>query len=221
MYNVIIEIFIGGIDMAISIIKGQQVDLSNSTDVYSKLVVGLGWDVGIYNVGVDFDLDASVFMLGENGRVNREKDFVFYNNLVSTFGSIAHLGDNRTGVGEGDDEQIVIDLQKIPADITRIAITVTIHEAKTRRQNFGLVSNSFVRVLEFDSQKELLRYDLEEDFSIVTAIVVCEIFKHDGLWKFAAVGDGLSGGLENLCNKFGAEIKDSEGNDKLVKHLKT
>jgi tellurium resistance protein TerD len=127
------------------------------------------------------------------------------------------MGDNTTGNGEGDDEQLVIDLLKVPNDVTRIAVTITIHDAKNRRQNFGVVANSFVRVLEFDSQKELLRYDLEEDFSIVTAIIVCEIFNHNGLWKFSAIGNGLIGGLENLCGKYGVSIKDAMGVERLVK----
>lgn len=187
----------------VSLSKGQKVDLTKSNPGLTKIVAGLGWDTNKYDGGADFDLDASVFMVGENGKVPDDNAFIFYNNKTDVANSVTHLGDNRTGEGEGDDEQIKIDLSKVPASIAKIAFAVTIYDADTRRQNFGQVSNAFIRVFNEETNEELIRYDLGEDFSIETAVVVAELYRHAGEWKFNAVGSGFQGGLEALCTNFG------------------
>ncbi|MCM3566875.1 TerD family protein [Neobacillus mesonae] len=192
--------------MAISLSKGQKVDLTKTNPGLTKVVVGLGWDTNKYDGGHDFDLDSSVFLLGENGKVTTETDFVFYNNPQGGNGSVVHTGDNRTGEGEGDDEQINIDLNGVPANIQRIAFTITIHDAAGRNQNFGQVSNSYARIFNQDSNEELIRYDLGEDFSIETAIVVGELYRHNGEWKFSAIGSGYQGGLAALATDFGLQV---------------
>ncbi|ABO48884.1 stress protein [Desulforamulus reducens MI-1] len=188
--------------MAVNLQKGQKVDLTKGRSNLSKVVVGLGWDTNKFD-GPDFDLDASAFLLGENGKCASADDFVFYNNLKHVSGSVMHMGDNLTGDGDGDDEQITIDLSKVPAHIHKIAITVTIHMAKERNQNFGLVSNAFVRVVDDSNGSELLRYDLSEDYSIETALVFAELYRHGSEWKFAAVGQGFNEGLQGLVNLYG------------------
>ena len=192
--------------MAITLSKGQKVSLTKGNPGLKHLVVGLGWDTNKYDGGFDFDLDSAAFLLGESGKVNSDADFVFYNNLKHSSGAVEHLGDNLTGAGDGDDEQIKVDLSLVPANVGKIAFTVTIHEALERRQNFGQVSNSFVRVVNEDTKEELLNYELGEDFSIETAIVVCEIYRHNGEWKFNALGSGFEGGLEALCKNFGINV---------------
>ncbi|WIF95271.1 TerD family protein [Caminicella sporogenes] len=192
--------------MAVSLKKGQKVDLTKTNPGLTKVVVGLGWDTNKYDGGHDFDLDAAAFLLGENGKVLSDEDFVFYNNLNHKSGAVVHLGDNLTGEGEGDDEQIKIDLSKVPAEYQKIAFTVTIHEAQARNQNFGQVSNAFIRIFNEETNEELIRYDLSEDFSIETAIVVGELYRHNGEWKFSAVGSGFEGGLAALCRNFGINI---------------
>ena len=192
--------------MAITLSKGQKVSLTKGNPGLKHLVVGLGWDTNKYDGGFDFDLDSAAFLLGEGGKVNNDADFIFYNNLKHSSGAVEHLGDNLTGAGDGDDEQIKIDLSLVPANVSKIAFTVTIHEALERRQNFGQVSNSFVRVVNEDTKEELLNYELGEDFSIETAVVVCEIYRHNGEWKFNALGSGFEGGLEALCKNFGINI---------------
>ena len=192
--------------MAITLSKGQKVSLTKGNPGLKHLVVGLGWDTNKYDGGFDFDLDSAAFLLGESGKVNSDADFVFYNNLKHSSGAVEHLGDNLTGAGDGDEEQIKVDLSLVPANVSKIAFTVTIHEALERRQNFGQVSNSFVRVVNEDTKEELLNYELGEDFSIETAIVVCEIYRHNGEWKFNALGSGFEGGLEALCKNFGINV---------------
>ena len=192
--------------MAISLKKGQKVDLTKGNPSLKKITVGLGWDVNRYDGQADFDLDASAFLLGANGRVPSDEDFVFYGNMSHKSGSVLHGGDNRTGAGEGDDEQIAVDLSLVPANIERIAITVTIYEANERRQNFGQVSNAFVRIVDEATGSEVVRYDLEEDFSIETALVVGELYRHNGEWKFNAIGSGFQGGLEALCRNYGVNV---------------
>ena len=192
--------------MAISLQKGQKVDLTKGNPGLSKVVVGLGWDTNKYDGGQDFDLDAAAFMLGENGKVTTDNDFIFYNNLKDAAGSVIHLGDNLTGEGDGDDEQIKVELNKVPANIHKIAFTVTIHDAVARRQNFGQVSNAFIRIMKEDNGEELIRYDLGEDFSIETAVVVGELYRHNGEWKFNATGSGFEGGLSALCGNFGINM---------------
>lgn len=192
--------------MSINLSKGQKIDLTKSNPGLKKVVVGLGWDTNKYDGGADFDLDASVFMVGSNGKVNNDEDFIFYNNLEHASKSVIHTGDNRTGEGDGDDESIIIDFAKVPSTIEKIAITVTIHDAVNRSQNFGQVSNAFVRVVNEESNVEVLRYDLTEDFSIETALVFCELYRHGGEWKFSAIGSGFQGGLAALCQNYGLQV---------------
>lgn len=192
--------------MAVSLKKGQKVDLTKTNPGLKKVIAGLGWDTNKYDGGFSFDLDTVAFLVGENGKVRNENDFIFYNNLTDTAESVTHLGDNRTGDGEGDDEQIKIELGKIPADVQKIAFTVTIHEAEERGQNFGQVSNAFIRIFNEETNEELIRYDLSEDYSIETAIVVGELYRHNGEWKFAAIGSGFEGGLAALCGSFGIDV---------------
>ena len=192
--------------MPISLSKGQKVDLTKGNPGLKSLRVGLGWDVNAFDSGADFDLDAAAFMLGANGRCPTEKEFIFYGNLEHSSGSIKHMGDNLTGEGEGDDEEIHVDLSKIPPNVEKVAFTVTIYEAEARRQNFGQVSNSYIRILDQTTGAELIRYDLGEDFSIETAIVVGELYRHNGEWKFNAIGSGFQGGLAALCGHYGIEV---------------
>lgn len=190
--------------MVISLSKGQKVDLTKSNPGLTKVSVGLGWDTNKYDGSNEFDLDASVFLLEGTGKVAGPEGFVFYNNTTGGNGSVVHSGDNLTGAGDGDDEVVQIDLQAVPANIEKISFTVTIHDAESRSQNFGMVSNAFIRV--FNESGELIRYDLGEDFSIETALVVGELYRHSGEWKFAAVGSGYQGGLAALCGDFGLQI---------------
>ena len=192
--------------MPISLSKGQKVDLTKGNPGLKNIMVGLGWDVNAFDSGADFDLDAAAFMLGADGKCPTDKEFVFYGNLKHASESVEHMGDNLTGSGDGDDEQIMIDLSKIPANIEKIAFTVTIYEADKRNQNFGQVSNSFIRIVDSSNNTELIRYDLGEDFSIETAVVVGELYKHGGEWKFNAIGSGFQGGLAALCGHFGIDV---------------
>ncbi|WML36893.1 TerD family protein [Clostridium sp. OS1-26] len=192
--------------MGIVLSKGQKVDLTKGNASLKKLLVGLGWDINKYDGGTDFDLDATVFCCGEDGKVHNDGDMIFYNNLKHSSGAIEHLGDNLTGAGDGDDEQILIDLSLVPENISKINFTVTIHQAEERKQNFGQVSNAFVRVANSETKEELVKYDLGEDFSIETAIVTAEIYRHGSEWKFNAIGSGFQGGLEALCKNFGLNV---------------
>lgn len=192
--------------MAVSLTKGQKVDLTKTNPGLKKIIIGLGWDTNKYDGSADFDLDASAFLLNSNGKVAKDEDFIFYNNLESTTKAVVHTGDNRTGEGEGDDEVITVDFSKLPADIEKIAISVTIHDAVERQQNFGQVSNSFIRIVDEDTDTEILRYDLAEDFSIETVLVIAEIYKNNGEWRFSAVGSGFQGGLAALCKNFGVNV---------------
>ena len=194
--------------MAINLQTGQRVSLDSSM---THALVGLGWDTNRYDGGYDFDLDASAFLLGENGKLNRDEDFIFYNNLESRNKAVIHTGDNLTGDGEGDDEAILIDFSKIPSDVAKIAICVTIHDAEARHQNFGQVSNAYIRIAkladEFDTVGvPVLKFDLEEEFSIETALVVAEIYRKNGEWKFNAVAAGYQGGLEAIVRSYGGEV---------------
>ncbi|MDR7238572.1 TerD family protein [Neobacillus drentensis] len=192
--------------MAVSLSKGQKVDLTKTNPGLTNVVVGLGWDTNKYDGGNDFDLDSSVFLLGENGKVTNESDFIFYNNPQGANGAVVHTGDNRTGAGDGDDEGVKVSLNTIPANIQRIAFTITIHDADSRSQNFGQVSNAYARIYNEANGEELIRYDLGEDFSIETAIVVGELYRHNGEWKFSAIGSGYQGGLAALATDFGLSV---------------
>ena len=194
------------IRLGINLAKGQRIDLTKTNPGLTKVIVGLGWDTNRYHGGNDFDLDASAFLADANGRVINDSDFIFYNNLVHPSGSVEHTGDNRTGEGDGDDEQIKIDFSKVPSHVHRIAITVTIHDADARYQNFGQVSNAFVRLVDENTNNEILRFDLGEDFSVETAVVFCELYRHNGDWKFNAIGSGFAGGLAALCRNYGLEV---------------
>ena len=190
----------------INLFKGQKVDLTKNNPGLSRILVGLGWDVNKYDGGSAFDLDAAAFLLGTNGKVTSDADFVFYGNLKHNSGAVQHMGDNLTGLGEGDDEQVKIDLSKVPGNIDKITFTVTIYDAETRKQNFGQVSNSFIHIYDEANGKELIRYDLGEDFSIETAVVVGELYRQAGEWKFNAIGSGFSGGINALCQNFGVNV---------------
>lgn len=192
--------------MTIVLSKGQRIDLTKTNPGLTSAVIGLGWDTNKYSGGEDFDLDASAFLANGEGKVQNDLDFVFYNNLISQDGGVEHTGDNRTGEGDGDDEQIVINFTKLSDHIERIGITVTIHDSEARHQNFGQVSNAFVRVINPDNDQEILRFDLGEDFSVETAVVVCELYKHQKEWKFNAIGSGFSGGLAELCHNYGLSV---------------
>lgn len=193
--------------MPVCLQKGQKVSLTKTNPGLTHVIVGVGWDVNQFDTGGNFDLDSAAFMLTDSGKVSAQEDFVFYGNLKHPSGSVEHLGDNRTGEGEGDDEQIRIDLSKVPANISKIAFTVTIYEADTRRQNFGQVNNSFVRIYNADTNEELVRYDLGEDFSIETAAVFGELYRNGDEWKFNAIGSGFQGGLAALCANYGIETE--------------
>ncbi|MDR3542198.1 MAG: TerD family protein [Desulfosporosinus sp.] len=192
--------------MAINLQKGQKVDLTKSNPGLTKIIIGLGWDVNKYDSGKEFDLDAAAFMLNAEGKVADDKYFVFYNNPKSADGSVTHTGDNRSGVGDGDDEQIIVDLAVVANSIAKISFGITIHEAKERKQNFGQVSNAYVRVLNEASGEELIRYDLGEDFSVETAVVVGELYRNNAEWKFNAIGSGYQNGLAGLCQDFGLDV---------------
>ncbi|MDP3878665.1 MAG: TerD family protein [Methylobacter sp.] len=191
--------------MAVSLTKGGNISLSKTDPTLKNLIVGLGWDARPTD-GTDFDLDASAFMVKEDGKVRSDSDFIFYNQTKSTCGSVEHTGDNRTGAGDGDDESVIVLLDKIPADIQRVVFTVTIHDADVRKQNFGQVSQAYVRVVNKDSNAEVARYDLSEDASIETAMIFGEIYKHGAEWKFKAVGQGYAGGLAALARQYGINI---------------
>lgn len=189
--------------MAVSLKKGQKVDLTKTNPGLKKVLIGLGWDTNKYDGGSDFDLDSAAFLLGENGKVSSDGDFIFYNNLNHASNSVTHLGDNTTGNGAGDDEQLKVDLAAVPQNVTKIDFTVTINDAETRRQNFGQVSNAFIRICNEETGAELIRYDLGEDYSIETAVIVAELYRNGSEWKFNAIGSGFEGGLGALCSNFG------------------
>ncbi|AOA06931.1 MULTISPECIES: TerD family protein [Pseudomonas] len=191
--------------MALSLSKGGNLSLSKEAPGMTKVLVGLGWDARSTD-GQDFDLDASAFLLKADGKVRADSDFIFYNQLKSVDGSVEHTGDNRTGEGDGDDEAIKVDLSKVPADIDRIAFTVTIHEADARRQNFGQVRNAFIRIVNQDNNSEVARYDLAEDASTETAMIFAELYRNGAEWKFRAVGQGFAGGLKPLAESYGLKF---------------
>lgn len=191
--------------MAVSLSKGGNVSLSKEAPGLTKVLVGLGWDARASD-GADFDLDASVFICNASGKVRSDADFIFYNNLKSADGSVEHTGDNKSGAGDGDDEAVKVDLSKVPADVAKIVFAVTIHEAEGRKQNFGMVSNAFVRVVNQDGNKEVARYDLSEDSSVETAMMFAELYRNGAEWKFKAIGQGFKGGLGPLARNFGVSV---------------
>lgn len=195
--------------MAVNLSKGQKVELTKGRPGLSRILVGLGWDLNKYDGGSDFDLDASAFLLGPDGKVTSDRDFIFYNNLEHASGSVKHMGDERRGGNKGekgDDEQILVDLSKVPASISKIDFTVTIYEYEERKQNFGQVSNAYIRVADDANNEELIRFDLGEDFSVETAVVVGELYRNGAEWKFNAIGAGFAGGLKALGLNYGVNV---------------
>jgi tellurium resistance protein TerD len=190
--------------MAISLQKGGNVNLNKEAPGLKKLLVGLGWDPRATD-GKEFDLDGSVFMLNASGKARSDADFIFYNNLKSADGSVAHSGDNRSGQGDGDDETVTIDLDKVPADVDKISVCVTIHDAAARNQNFGMVSKAFIRCINGADNKEIARFDLSEDSSVETAMIFGEVYRAGAEWKFKAIGQGFAGGLAPLARSFGID----------------
>lgn len=190
--------------MAINLSKGQRISLEKVAPGLKQIFVGLGWDINVTDTGGDFDIDASVFLLDSSEKLISDQHFIFYNNPNSPDAdqSVKQLGDNRTGAGEGDDEIIDINLKAVPSDIDKIVLTVTIHEAEARQQNFGQVSNAFVRVVNCENEQEIVRYDLTEDFSVETALIMAEFYRKDGEWRMNAVGAGYEGGLQALVNRY-------------------
>lgn len=191
--------------MAISLNKGGNLSLSKTDPNLVRILIGLGWDERSTD-GQAFDLDASAFLLTASGKVRGDHDFIFYNQLKSLDGAVEHTGDNRSGQGDGDDESILVDLSKVAHDIDKVAITVTIHDAQSRGQNFGQVANAFIRVVNQDTGVEVVRFDLAEDYSTETAMVFGEVYRHNGEWKFRAVGQGYSGGLAAMCAQYGIQV---------------
>ena len=191
--------------MALSLQKGGNLSLSKADPSLTKILVGLGWDERSTD-GSAFDLDASAFLLTESGKVRGDADFIFYNQTKSADGSVEHAGDNRTGAGDGDDEVIVVQLDRVPDDVAKIAVAVTIHDAEARGQNIGQVSQAFIRCVNADTNEEVARFDLSEDASIETAMIFGEIYRHNGEWKFKAIGQGFKGGLGPLAQNFGVNV---------------
>ncbi len=190
--------------MGISLAKGERISLEKVAPGLTEAVVGLGWDTNPTDSGDDFDLDGSLFVLGSDEKLLSDKHFIFYNNLTSPDPnkSIQHMGDNLTGAGEGDDELIKINLQQVPSEVKKIVVTVTIHEAEKRKQNFGQVQNAFIRVINPQNKQEVVRYDLTEDYSIETALIMAEIYRKDNEWRVNAVGSGYQGGLQALLDRY-------------------
>jgi tellurium resistance protein TerD len=191
--------------MSVSLSKGGNVSLSKAAPGLKAVIIGLGWDTRATD-GQDFDLDAVVFILKPDGKVRSDEDFIFYNNKVGANGTIQHQGDNRTGEGDGDDEQVMMNLANIPTDIDKIVIAVTIHDGDSRGQNFGQVNNAFMRVINAEGQSEIARFDLSEDASTETAMIFGEIYRRNNEWKFKAVGQGFNGGLSPLAKNFGVDV---------------
>ncbi|MEM8717712.1 MAG: TerD family protein [Cyanobacteria bacterium P01_G01_bin.39] len=190
--------------MAINLSKGERISLEKVAPGLVQIFIGLGWDINLTDTGGDFDIDASVFLLGSNEKLISDQHFIFYNNRISPDSnqSIQQRGDNRTGAGEGDDEIIDVNLKTVPNDIEKIVLTVTIHEADKRQQNFGQVSNAFVRIVNCENEEEIIRYDLTEDFSVETALIMAELYRKDGEWRMNAVGAGYEGGLPALVERY-------------------
>jgi len=191
--------------MAINLQKGGNVNLSKEAPGIAKMIIGLGWDARVTD-GAAFDIDGSAFLLKADGKVRADIDMIFYNNLKSSDGSVTHTGDNRTGAGDGDDESVVVDLAKVPADVDKIAVCVTIHDAEARKQNFGMVAKAYVRCVNENGNTEIARFDLSEDGSTETAMVFGEIYRNGADWKFKAIGQGYKGGLGPLAASFGVGV---------------
>ena len=190
--------------MSISLTKGERISLEKASPGLEAVFVGLGWDVNKSDTGSDFDLDTSVFLLGENEKLVSDSHLIYFNNLKSPDpdNSVEHMGDNLTGAGEGDDEVIIVNLKKVPDEVQKIAFVTTIYDAEKRGQNFGQVNNAFVRLVDVKTKEEVIRYDLTEDYSTETAMIISELYRKDGQWRMSAVGDGYEGGLEAMLNRY-------------------
>lgn len=191
--------------MALSLQKGGNLSLTKVAPQLTHILIGLGWDVRTTD-GAAFDLDASLFMLADSGKVRSDSDFIFYNQAKSACGSVEHTGDNRTGAGDGDDEAIKVNLAGVPANVNRLVVTVTIHDAEARRQSFGQVGGAFMRIVNAADNSEIARFDLSEDYSTETAMIFGEVYRYNGEWKFKAVGQGYSGGLYAMCQQYGVNV---------------
>ncbi len=191
--------------MALSLQKGGNLSLTKVAPQLTQIVIGLGWDVRTTD-GAAFDLDASLFMLADTGKVRSDADFIFYNQAKSACGSVEHTGDNRTGAGDGDDEAIKVNLATVPANVNRLVVTVTIHDADARRQSFGQIGGAFMRIVNAADNSEIARFDLSEDYSTETAMIFGEVYRYNGEWKFKAVGQGYSGGLYAMCQQYGVNV---------------
>lgn len=189
--------------MPINLQKGQKVDLTKGNPSLKNIMVGLGWDVNAFDSGADFDLDAAAFMVGENGKCPTEREFIFYGNLEHNSGAVKHMGDNLTGAGEGDDEQIVIDLAHVPAEYDRIVIVVNIYHAFKRNQHFGMIQNAFIRLVDAGNNREMCRYNLTENYSGMTGMVFGEVYRYNNEWKFNAIGQGTNdGSISDLVKRY-------------------
>ena len=191
--------------MGVSLSKGGNVSLSKEAPGLTAVTVGLGWDVRS-TTGTDFDLDASAIGCKADGKVLSDQHFIFFNNLKSPDGSIEHLGDNLTGEGEGDDEQINVNLASVPAEVDRLVVTVSIYDAEARGQSFGQVRNAFIRVVNQSGGTEIARYDLSEDASTETAMIFGELYRNAAEWKFRAVGQGYASGLAGIAKDYGVNV---------------
>ena len=189
--------------MAINLTKGQKISLDKGVRL---ALVGLGWDTNKYDGAADFDLDASAFLLGANGKVRKDSDFIFYGNLRHPSDAVLHQGDNLTGAGEGDDEQIMVDLSRLPAEVSKLVFVVNIYDANVRKQHFGMIRNAFIRIVDLSNRSEICRFNLTEDYSGMTGMVVGEIYRYNGEWKFNAIGSGFQGGLSALGRNFGVDV---------------
>lgn len=188
--------------MSLSLTKGGNVSLTKTAPTMTKALLGLGWDANTFS-GESFDLDASALLIAATGKVRSDGDFVFFNQAVSADGSVKHLGDNRTGEGDGDDEKITVDLSAVPADVDKIVFAVSIYDGNN---NFGSVRNAFIRVVNEDTNEEIVRYDLSEDYSTETALVFAELYRNGAEWKFRAVGQGYADGLGGIARDFGVNV---------------
>ena len=192
--------------MAIDLVKGERIDLTKGRPSLNTVWIGLGWDVNKYEESNDFDLDATAFLLDKNEN-SKDENIVFYGQLVHQSDSVKHYGDNRTGNGEGDDEIVEVNLNSVPSEIESIDFVVTIYKANERGQNFGMVSNAYIRLVDKETNEELIRYELNEDFSSKTAVVFAKLYRHKGEWKFNAIGNGYHCDLADLCQKYGIDVK--------------
>lgn len=191
--------------MALTLSKGQNISLTKTAPSLNLALVGLGWDARATD-GADFDLDAAALLVGADGKVRSDADFIFYNQPKDAVESVTHLGDNKTGAGDGDDEQILVDLSKVPADIQKVVFTVSIHEAVERAQNFGQVSNAYIRIINNEGNEEIVRYDLGEDYASEGALIFAELYRNNGDWKFKAIGAGFNDGLAGIARSFGVNL---------------